>query len=78
MPSMDTAPATYFSELLTGCADGQPAYGGIDTSDELQANLEAHCIPKQIGTSIFENYDDFLRERRKLMAAKIRAYYQSL
>lgn len=74
----DTAPATYFSELLTGCADGQPAYGGIDTSDELQANLEAHCIPKRIGTSIFENYDDFLRERRKLMAAKIRAYYQSL
>ena len=74
----DTAPATYFSELLTGCADGQPAYGGIDTSDELQANLKAHCIPEQIGTSIFENYDDFLRERRKLMAAKIRAYYQSL
>lgn len=74
----DTAPATYFSELLTGCADGQPAYGGIDTSDELQANLEAHCIPKRIGTSIFDNYDDFLRERRKLMAAKIRAYYQSL
>ena len=74
----DTAPATYFSELLTGCADGQPAYGGIDTSDELQANLEAHCIPERIGTSIFENYDDFLRERRKLMAAKIRGYYQSL
>lgn len=74
----DTAPATYFSELLTGCADGQPAYGGIDTSDELQANLKAHCIPERIGTSIFENYDDFLRERRKLMAAKIRAYYQSL
>ena len=74
----DTAPATYFSELLTGCADEQPAYGGIDTADELQANLEAHCIPEQIGTSIFENYDDFLRERRKLMAAKIRAYYQSL
>ena len=74
----DTAPATYFSELLIGCADGQPAYGGIDSSDELQANLEAHCIPEGIGTSIFENYDDFLRERRKLMAAKIRAYYQSL
>lgn len=74
----DTAPATYFSELLIGCADGQPAYGGIDTSDKLQANLEAHCIPEGIGTSIFENYDDFLRERRKLMAAKIRAYYQSL
>ena len=74
----DTAPATYFSELLIGCADGQPAYGGIDTSDKLQANLEAHWIPEGIGTSIFENYDDFLRERRKLMAAKIRAYYQSL
>ena len=74
----DTAPATYFSELLIGCADGQPAYGGIDTSDKLQANLEAHCIPEGIGTSIFENYDDFLRERRKLMAAKIRAYYESL
>lgn len=74
----DTAPATYFSELSIGCADGQPAYGGIDTSDELQVNLKAHCIPEGIGTSIFDNYDDFLKERRKLMAAKIRDYYQSL
>lgn len=70
----NTAPATYFSELQAGCRNGEPPYGGINNSDELQANLDSHCIPE----GVFEDYDEFLKERRKLIATKIREYYFSL
>ena len=70
----DTAPATYFSALQEGCRNGEPPYGGINNSDELQANLDSHCIPE----GVFGDYNEFLNERRKLMAAKIREYYFSL
>ena len=75
----DTAPARYFSELQTGCREREPRYGGIDNLEDLHANFKAHCIPfNETGTVIFENYDEFLEERKKLMVAKIRDYYQSL
>ena len=70
----NTAPATYFLELQTGCREGNPSYGGINDHDELQKNLDSHCIPE----GVFGNYDEFLNERRKLMATKIRNYYFSL
>ena len=70
----DTAPAIYFSALQTGCKEGNPSYGGIDNPDELQKNLDSHCIPE----GVFEGYDEFLNERRKLMVTKIREYYFSL
>jgi hypothetical protein len=74
-----TAPAIYFSELWEGCRNREPHYGGIDNSDELQANLAKHCIPfNETDTAIFENYDEFLEKRRKFMVARIRDYYQSL
>lgn len=74
----NTAPAIYFSELQTGCRNGEPPYGGIDNFDDLQANFSSHCIPQGIETSIFKDYDEFLSERRKLMATKIQEYYFSL
>ena len=70
----DTAPIEYFSKLQDRCRDGISTYGGIDNSEEFQENLEAHCIPE----GVFDNYDKFLEERRKLMVAKIRDYYFSL
>ncbi len=70
----NTAPTEYFAQLKAGCRDGKPPYGGIDNSDELQKNLDNHCIPE----GVFGNYDEFLNERRKLMATKIRNYYFSL
>ncbi|RKU22249.1 hypothetical protein C6499_20110 [Candidatus Poribacteria bacterium] len=74
IPIGDTAPTVYFSQLQAGCGNGEPPYGGIDNSEELQGNLEAHCIPE----GVFDNYDEFLKERRKLIVNKIRHYYFSL
>ena len=73
-----TAPTIYFLELQTGCTNGEPSYGGIDNLNELQSNFEAHCIPQRIETGTFENYNEFLEKRRKLMANKIKNYYFSL
>ena len=35
-------------------------------------------IPKEIKNMTFADYDTFLLERRKLMAAKIKQYYEKL
>ena len=75
----DTPPSAYFSELQVGFKEGELPYGDLENPVDLQTNLRAHCIPFDgMDISIFENYNEFLRERRKLMAAKIRDYYQSL
>jgi hypothetical protein len=44
----------------------------------LEDNLSAHCIPMSVFEATVEDYDDFLDQRRRLMASKIRAYYESL
>lgn len=75
----DKAPVTYFSQLQAGCRDGTPSYGGINNLEDLKANFNDHCIPFDgLDISIFENYDKFLERRRKLMAKKIKNYYESL
>ncbi|MDE0423330.1 MAG: DUF262 domain-containing protein [Candidatus Poribacteria bacterium] len=77
----DKSPATYFEKLQEGCSIGSPPYGvEINNCEELQTNLDQHCIPSdiQIADLTSDNYAAFLEKRRKLMAAKIREYYESL
>jgi len=74
----DKAPKVYFNELLEQCHGGRKKYGGITDLDELRENLRTHSIPEGIFGSLAEDYNQFLQERRKLMAAKIRAYFMIL
>lgn len=74
----DKAPDDYFSEIRQQCENGKAYYGGITDLDQLRGNLVAHCIPNGMEKVGVENYDEFLRERRILMAAKIRDYYHAL
>ena len=74
----DAPPASYFSALWHQCDNGESRYGGITDADELRVNLEAHCIPQGMEEAEVGDYDGFLKERRLLMAAKIRDYYGSL
>lgn len=74
----DDPPASYFSALWHQCKNGEARYGGITDFDELRENLEAHCIPMGMDTAEVRDYDGFLKERRLLMAGKIRDYYRSL
>ena len=44
----------------------------------LRENLITNCIPAEIFTMTAADYDKFLKERRILMAKKIKEYYNSL
>jgi hypothetical protein len=72
------APDVYFSEVLEQCHGGAIKYGGISSLEELQQNLQANCVPDSIFTMTLDHYEDFLKERRILMAQKMKAYYFSL
>ena len=74
----DDPPASYFSALWRQCENGEVRYGGITDADDLRENLESHCIPQGMDAAEVRDYDGFLKERRQLMAGKIRDYYKSL
>jgi len=71
-------PKIYFSELLEQCRTGSLKYGAIKDLDELYENLEMNCIPPAVFNDLAEDYPAFLEERRKLMAKKIKEYFQKL
>ena len=74
----DKEPAVYFSELLEQCQTGEAKYGGITDKEALLENFAMHCIPDGIEHMTIDDYDDFLQERRKLMARKMKNFYYSL
>ncbi|MBM9514998.1 GmrSD restriction endonuclease domain-containing protein [Desulfogranum marinum] len=74
----DRAPNVYFSELAEQCQDGNSVYGGIVDTQDLQDNFTMHCIPAGMEDKDIDDYEDFLKQRRKLMALKIRDYYKML
>lgn len=74
----DKAPDIYFKELENQCNGGELKYGAIDNIKELNKNLISHCIPESIFNMNIDNYEDFLEQRRKLMAQKMKNYYYSL
>lgn len=72
------APFEYFKLITDQIESGNPLISGISNMVELKNNLKSHCIPESIIDSTIEHYDEFLVERRKLMALKMRDYYFSL
>jgi len=71
-------PAVYFKELIQQCSGGKKLYGDIIDPIEMQANLAMNCIPAGMENLKLKDYPDFLAERRKLMAQKIRVYFEGL
>lgn len=74
----DKAPETYFAELAIQCSGGTKKYGGIDSLDQMRANLRANCIPERLLEGDIPTFDAYLEERRQLMAEKIREYFAKL
>jgi len=72
------SPKEYFDTLLKQCDGGRKKFGGITDLDELKENLHQHAIPEGVFNSLADDYDLFLVERRKLMAAKIKEYFALL
>jgi hypothetical protein len=74
----DKSPKEYFKIVFDQCDNKVNVYGNILDMNILKNNLEVNCIPDNIINMEAKDYDNFLLERRKLMAKKIRKYYQSL
>jgi hypothetical protein len=74
----DRAPEVYFAELANQCNGGPKKYGGITKLDEMRANLRVSCLPERLLDGEIPEFDDFLEERRKLMAQKIKTYFEGL
>lgn len=74
----DDAPKEYFTKTKRQCETKQIELGNISDSALLALNLSENCIPNGIDTMDVSFYDEFLRERRKMMAALIEKYYKGL
>ncbi len=72
------APNVYFSEAFEQCETKTIKVGAITDKQQLLENLKANCIPENVKDMDESNYSDFLAERRKMMAEKIKNYYNSL
>lgn len=72
------APSVYFPQLLDQCSGGKKRYGGITDGDQLDENMQQHCIPKEVFGKLGEDYPGFLEERRRLMAQRIKKYFATL
>lgn len=53
-------------------------YGGITDRTDLEKNFAENCLPVSLLDGAIPDYDAFLETRRRLMAAKIKTYFQTL
>jgi hypothetical protein len=74
----DKAPEKYFKELAEQVNGGKKKYGGITDEAGLRANLRESCIPESMLDGTIPDYDEFLEERRRLMALKIKTWFEAL
>ncbi len=71
-------PSSYFKELAEQCSGGAKKYGGITDKAEMAANLAMNCIPASVLDGEIKDFDEFLEERRSLMALKIKCWFEVL
>lgn len=74
-----TSPAEYLGYVMnTQCAGGEDKYGGIVDIMDLKKNMEENCIPPETSEMTLSDYQEFLVQRRKLIARRLKEYYFSL
>jgi hypothetical protein len=71
-------PEEYFRELAEQCHGGRKKYGGITIEADMRANLRMNCVPDSMLDGEIPSYEDFLEARRKLMALKIKTWFEAL
>lgn len=76
------APNDYMKIVLEqaqkGKLDDKHPIGKITDATVLEENLKQNCIPAGFENLSIRDYDNYLRDRRKLMTSKIEKYYKSL
>lgn len=74
----DKSPDVYFADLRSQTERGAKKYGGITEREALLENFRENCIPVEMIDGSVLDYDDFLAERRTLMALKIKGWFKAL
>ena len=74
----DDSPTVYFTKAKQQCKTKEIELGNVSEESLLLSNLSENCIPNGIDKMDVSSYDNFLSERRKLMAALIERYYKGL
>ena len=74
----DAAPCDYFGRAAMQCETKAAALGNISELTQLNTNLSENCIPLAVKGMDATRYEEFLAERRKLMASMMKRYYLSL
>lgn len=74
----DTSPSEYIADIVSQCTIKQPKYGQITDIEELRENFKSNCIPFYMSKGKIPEFEDFLADRQKLMANKIRYFYEKL
>lgn len=74
----DDAPNVYMKKVLDQIDNQDPYIGAITTKEGLEESFKQNCIPKEFVCYTVDDYFDFLKQRRYLMAQKIKEYYFSL
>lgn len=72
------SPAEYLDEVDRQIRNGSLTLGEISDRDDLSRNLAENALPLNLAKVTAKTYPDFLRERRKLMAAQVQRYYEAL
>lgn len=74
----DDAPKSYFGEIVDKCKVGEIAFGNISSEEDLYTNLAENAIPAEVVSMTYEDYNNFLIKRRRLMAELIERYFKKL
>lgn len=74
----DKPPEVYFKEIAEQVNGGPKRYGGITDPDRLRQNFEENCLPISRMDGQVPDYETFLAERRRLMALRIKRWFEVL
>lgn len=74
----DKPPEVYFKEIAEQVNGGPKRYGGIADRQTLERNFEENCLPTSLLDGQIPDYEAFLIERRRLMALRIKRWFEGL
>lgn len=71
-------PKDYLDKVKAQIGAGSNEISTLDSLNSIEDNLLANDVPSNIQEASHLNYEDFLTERRRLMANKLKIYYEQL
>ena len=71
-------PTEYMAKVHAQIESGALVLGEIVDLGDLRRNLQENAIPEGLAEVDVASYPEFLGQRRRLMAAVIRSYYEAL